>query len=108
METLGIVLICIGVLVGILGIVFSLLRFLRWEYTYNCMRIADMCVSNYCSELLAKREYDVTINYYKRYKYDYNKHMYNLTLWGRYSAIKPEYRELLKKYDTKITKKGFL
>ena len=104
METLGI----LFIVAGISGMVFSLLRFLRWEYTYNCMRTANICISNYCEELLSKREYDITVNYYKRYKYDYYKHVHNLTLWGRYSAIKPEYRELLKKHDTKITEKGFL
>lgn len=71
----------------------------RNNYTYNCSSIASKCVSGYTKELLEKGEYDLYTNYYNKFEYDYNKHLYNLKLWGRYSCIKPEYREMLKKYD---------
>lgn len=73
----------------------------RNEYTYKCSMISHNCVSKYTKELLEKGEYDLYTNYYQKFEFEYDEHVHHLKLWGRYSYIKPEYREMLKKYDRK-------
>lgn len=83
----------------IIALIACVLFIFRNDYTYKHSMIAIRCVSNYVDDLRKRNELDMCTNYYDKFEYNYNEYMFNLKLWGRYSYIKPEYREMLKKYD---------
>lgn len=80
-------------MIGYIIIVISLFMLFRNEYTSRRMREARELICEYAKKL-DYQNYDYSKNYFHM-KYEYNKYLLSLHLWGKYSAIKPEYKELL-------------
>jgi hypothetical protein len=89
----------IGLIMLIIILIWFLLAMIRNTYTWHCSNIARDLISKYTDYLIEKKQYSSTINYYDEMKLDYNKHFLSIWLWGKYSMIKPQYQELLKKIE---------
>jgi hypothetical protein len=79
-------------------VIFWLLMFLRNSYTYKRQMDAMDIVNEYMqymSNRLTKGELLKLLATWNDYTYDYDEYMFDLFLWGKYSAIKPQYKELL-------------
>ena len=85
------------VLFALLLCLFALIRNI---YTFNAMMRATELVCRYAEYLIfVRKEYDIHTNYYETMIMGYMTHFLNIFLWGKYSAIAPEYVELLKQFD---------
>lgn len=92
--------ILIYLLFGCLGV--CLFMVFRNYYTYLRMRESINLVYQYVCNLNNK-DYDYKKDYYGQMIIDYDKYLLSFSLWGKYSAIKKEYKELL---VNPILKKG--
>lgn len=84
-----------GLYIIIFSTVLYLLIHFRNEYTLKRMEEARILISKYNQKLLKNKKYDITIDYYNDMIIDYNEYLISLNLWGKYSAIKPEYKNIL-------------
>lgn len=86
-----------GVFVFFLVMFFvSVFFFFRNQYTWQRMNEARELIYIYCLELIEKRQYDSNCDYFEEMKIEYDKYLFNLSLWGKNSGIKKEYQYLFK------------
>lgn len=82
--------------------VLCILSLIRSNYTAYCGDISRKIISLYCDDLIEKREYKIGSGYFTLMQIPYFKHMFSIWLNGKYSRIKPEYKEILAPYFDKI------
>lgn len=85
-----------GIIAYVILAIFVLFL-LKLSYSTYCMRRAIDAVFRYCVDLIFNGKYDLYKNYYNEMLIDIDKHVFGFK-FGKYSAIKPEYREVLKPY----------
>lgn len=79
---------------AILGIIVFLI--IRGEHTKQCQLYASDIVYLYIRDQVISGKYEEGC--YRRMIVDYYTHMLSFWRWGKYSAIKNKYREILKPY----------
>ena len=84
-------------LVGLVG--FTLIFLIRSAYTLNIFNKTDDLIHDYCVKLIDDRKYNRIFNYYAEMKISYGAYLFNPLVFGRYNAIKSEYRQLVKDFD---------
>lgn len=89
----------ISLIVFCIILVLYIFAMIRNTYTWHCRNISIDLVSKYKDYLIIKEEYDMNIHYSDEMIIEYNKHMFSIWLWGKYSCIKPQYKELLKNIE---------
>ncbi len=77
-----------------LGIIIYLVT--REEYTKKCHLHASDVVYLYIKDQIVSGKYEEGC--YQRMIMDYHAHVLSFWRWGKYSAIKNKYREILKPY----------
>lgn len=82
-------------------LVLDFLFFMRNNYTFSCGNKSRELISRYTDYLLHSKQYEIGENYYDKMEISYWKHLFSIWLWGKYSRIKPEYKDLLKPYMNK-------
>ncbi len=82
-------------LIGILCILTFFL--LRIDYTCTCRLTAIDVIGRYLSDRI-KNNLEYKFESYDEMRIDYNRHLFSIWKWGKYSAIKDEYMEVLKPY----------
>jgi len=80
-------------LVDSVFIIFLLFFLFRIQYAFQRMIKTTDAIYNYESSLI-----NSSGNLYKKMALEYNKYILAIWLWGKYSAIKDEYIEILKPY----------
>lgn len=75
-----------------------ILAFIRNQFTYWSGIKTDNLISKYCQDLINKKQYDISFDYYKYLEISYFRHFLSLWKWGKYSWLKKEYKKLLKPY----------
>lgn len=71
----------------------------RNNYTHDRLKEACHAVYEYNLFLLYMGKWnDASLDSYDKMLMGYNEHLFSIALWGRYSGIRPEYRELMKPY----------
>lgn len=79
---------------------FCIFLIFRNMYTFGRLSFSSKLIHNYTSYLIWEADaYDMLEKYHDKFEVDYDKHLFNIFLWGKYSAIKPEYIEFLKQYE---------
>lgn len=78
--------------------VIAIFFIIRNNYVYKRQIFAVNLVYEYIITI-PYEEYKFKYDYYNKMIISHPKHTFSILLWGRYSAIKPKYIELLKKYD---------
>jgi hypothetical protein len=86
-------------IVLIVFLILTVLAFLRNEYTHHRVVEALYVVYRYNVELIESGEYttEMVLDYDKTL-YGYDEYFLTIALWGKFTAIRPKYRELLKPY----------
>lgn len=78
-----------------LWFVFCIFMMFRNFYTNERMREGSYLVFEYLITLDIN-EFEKEKNYYREMKIGYARYLFSLHLWGKNSAIKPEYRYIIK------------
>lgn len=79
----------------VIALIFGLFRN---EYTYRRRMEANKLIHEYMQSMINKlsiNDYFYLLSQWDDMEYEYDEYMFNLFLWGRYSAIKPKYKALL-------------
>jgi len=85
----------------IIGAIFCVFALFRNTYVYNREMEASNAVFKYGNRLIVTSQYDKNINYFNEMKIEDNSLFWNIARWGKYSAVKDEYIEILKPYFDK-------
>ena len=94
------------ILIVLIAYFLLLILFLaRNSYTYNRCENARILIYKYTIYLIEKRQYSSDIEYYDEMRMGYDKYLFSIWLWGKYSIIKPQYKELLKSFEQMENKK---
>jgi hypothetical protein len=74
--------------------------FMLFRNQYVCLREYDAisAVYKYSMSLIAINKYEPNINYFKQMGLNYFSFLWDIARWGKYSAIKDEYIEILKPF----------
>jgi hypothetical protein len=78
----------------IIGLILCVCLFIRNIYTFNKQTEAANLVYKYVINL-SENDYDFHLNYFEEMIISYPKYLFSLDLWGKYSAIKPEYKNII-------------
>lgn len=87
-------------IVFIVFIILVVLGHFRNEYTHARMTEAINVVYRYNFDLIETGNYtkdDASLDYDKAI-YNYFVYYFTIALWGKFTGIKPEYKEMLKPY----------
>lgn len=74
--------------------------FFRNDYTYKVGRQCDELIDSYANDLIEKRKYDMERNYFSEMQLGYFEYFFKFWLWGVNNYIRPQYRDLLKEYNS--------
>lgn len=78
----------------IIGICFLIMY--RNDYTKMRMDEAIQLIHVYCTDSIKNGTYDTDKDYFGDMMFSDDKYMYSWRLWGKNSAIKPEYKYIIK------------
>jgi hypothetical protein len=84
--------------ITIILLTFDLYIFIRNGISYKNTKFAINLISAY-TKTIPYGEYEFGKDYYEEMKISYFRHIFSFWLWGKYSVIKPQYREMLKEYE---------
>lgn len=77
------------------NLIFFIFIAIRNEYTYNRRMETAEIISQYMESKISDKDFDMVLNTWDDMTYSYEDYLWNLSLWGKYSAIKPEYKKIL-------------
>jgi len=80
-------------------LVICILALIRNSYTLRMQINAADLIRDYCQNLIDNHQYDMEYQYYIEMMNDYDSYFNNIFAYGKYKAIKPEYRQLLKDFE---------
>lgn len=80
------------IIIYLVAFLIALFFLFRNNYIYKCRRKIIDIIYNY------HKNNEYVPNIYEKMMISYNKHMFSIWKWGKYSGIKDEYKEILKPY----------
>ena len=92
------------IILMIIILIFLVLILLRNEYTTYCIIEAIKLIGVYKTYLIHKNKYVMDFDYCSEMMISHITHMFSFWLFGKYSAIKPEYRDALIAFKIKNDK----
>lgn len=80
-------------------LMFLIFSMIRNHYVFIWQIRANGAIHRFLQDKIRNQEftYDM-LKYYDIVTVDYNKHFWSVTRWGKYSAIKDEYRDIFQQF----------